>query len=132
MHRGATSLVSWSAERRNGEKYSADIVVVSCGAINSAALLLRSANDKHPARPRQRLGCGRPPLHGAREFDIDGGRKVPQSGRSSRRLSSVNDFYLRLEDLASIPWGTSRSSESWTESLSARAPPRSPLGSRWI
>jgi choline dehydrogenase-like flavoprotein len=30
------------------EAYSADIVVVSCGAINSAALLLRSANDKHP------------------------------------------------------------------------------------
>ena len=37
--------------RRNGamEEYSADIVVLSCGAINSAALLLRSANDKHPA-----------------------------------------------------------------------------------
>ncbi len=35
---------------RNGslETYSGDIVVVSCGAINSAALLLRSANDKHP------------------------------------------------------------------------------------
>jgi choline dehydrogenase-like flavoprotein len=35
---------------RNGvtEEYSADIVVSSCGAINSAALLLRSANDKHP------------------------------------------------------------------------------------
>src|SRR4029453_4429507 len=30
------------------EAYSADIVVVSAGAINSAALLLRSANDKHP------------------------------------------------------------------------------------
>jgi choline dehydrogenase-like flavoprotein len=30
------------------ESYSADIVVVSCGAINSAALLLRSANDNHP------------------------------------------------------------------------------------
>lgn len=30
------------------EEYSADIVAVSCGAINSAALLLRSANDKHP------------------------------------------------------------------------------------
>src|SRR5215471_10062777 len=30
------------------ETYSADVVVVSCGAINSAALLLRSANDKHP------------------------------------------------------------------------------------
>jgi choline dehydrogenase-like flavoprotein len=30
------------------ERYSADIVVVSAGAINSAALLLRSANDRHP------------------------------------------------------------------------------------
>jgi choline dehydrogenase-like flavoprotein len=30
------------------EEFSADIVVSSCGAINSAALLLRSANDKHP------------------------------------------------------------------------------------
>jgi choline dehydrogenase-like flavoprotein len=30
------------------ETYSADVVVSSCGAINSAALLLRSANDKHP------------------------------------------------------------------------------------
>ncbi|MFD9499409.1 GMC oxidoreductase [Streptomyces sp. NPDC060035] len=28
--------------------FGADIVVVACGAVNSAALLLRSANDKHP------------------------------------------------------------------------------------
>jgi choline dehydrogenase-like flavoprotein len=35
---------------RNGveEKYSADVVVVSAGAINSAALLLRSANERQP------------------------------------------------------------------------------------
>ena len=31
------------------ETYAADIVVVSCGAANSAALLLQSANDRHPA-----------------------------------------------------------------------------------
>ncbi len=30
------------------EVYTADIVVLSAGAINSAALLLRSANEKHP------------------------------------------------------------------------------------
>jgi choline dehydrogenase-like flavoprotein len=30
------------------ETYSGDLVVVSCGAINSAALLLRSASDQHP------------------------------------------------------------------------------------
>jgi choline dehydrogenase-like flavoprotein len=36
--------------KRNGreECYSGDVVVVSCGAINSAVLLLRSANDRHP------------------------------------------------------------------------------------
>jgi choline dehydrogenase-like flavoprotein len=35
---------------RKGERrvYSADVVVVSCGAVNSAALLLRSASDAHP------------------------------------------------------------------------------------
>ncbi len=34
----------------NGEKikFSADIFIIACGAVNSAALLLRSANDMHP------------------------------------------------------------------------------------
>lgn len=31
------------------ERYSADVVVVACGAVNSAALLLRSASDRCPA-----------------------------------------------------------------------------------
>ncbi len=30
------------------EQYSADIVVMACGALSSALLLLRSANDRHP------------------------------------------------------------------------------------
>ena len=38
-------LVEHDGER---ESYSADIVVVACGAANSAKLLLASANDKHP------------------------------------------------------------------------------------
>jgi choline dehydrogenase-like flavoprotein len=35
---------------REGERetYTADVVVVSAGAVNSAALLLRSANERHP------------------------------------------------------------------------------------
>jgi choline dehydrogenase-like flavoprotein len=32
----------------NQEQYTADIFILSCGSINSAALLLKSANDKHP------------------------------------------------------------------------------------
>ncbi len=44
--RAVTRLI---VERNGGsEAYSADIVVVSAGAINSAALLLHSASDKHP------------------------------------------------------------------------------------
>ncbi len=44
-----TSVASVMVERDGTkESYSADIVAVSAGAINSAALLLRSANDKHP------------------------------------------------------------------------------------
>jgi choline dehydrogenase-like flavoprotein len=43
---------------RNGasERYRGDIVVVSCGAINSAALLLRSASDAHPDGLANRSG----------------------------------------------------------------------------
>jgi len=47
---GSGREVSRVVVRQNGRiiALSADVVVVSCGAINSAALLLRSANDKHP------------------------------------------------------------------------------------
>jgi choline dehydrogenase-like flavoprotein len=42
--------VSKVVVRRNGrtDEFGADLVVASCGAINSAALLMRSASDKHP------------------------------------------------------------------------------------
>src|SRR5690348_14063810 len=45
--RAVTAVVT---EFGDGEiaRFSADIVVVACGAVNSAALLLRSANDQHP------------------------------------------------------------------------------------
>jgi choline dehydrogenase-like flavoprotein len=33
---------------QEAEEYSADLVVVACGALSSALLLLRSANDAHP------------------------------------------------------------------------------------
>jgi choline dehydrogenase-like flavoprotein len=47
---------------RNGdrEQYSADIVVVACGALSSALLLLRSASDAHPtglANKSGQVGC---------------------------------------------------------------------------
>lgn len=38
------------------ETRRADVVVVSCGAVNSAALLLRSANERHPTGLANRSG----------------------------------------------------------------------------
>jgi choline dehydrogenase-like flavoprotein len=43
------SVTAVNVSRQGGqERYTADIVVVACGALSSALLLLRSANDKHP------------------------------------------------------------------------------------
>src|SRR5207248_11369775 len=44
--------------RRDGalEEYGADLVIVACGAINSAALLLRSRNGHHPDGLANRSG----------------------------------------------------------------------------
>jgi choline dehydrogenase-like flavoprotein len=46
----AGSAVSEVAVERDGaeERYTADIVVLACGAANTAKLLLQSASDKHP------------------------------------------------------------------------------------
>ena len=45
--RTVTSVVCTAPD--GGEiRYSGDVVVVACGALNSALLLLRSANDAHP------------------------------------------------------------------------------------
>jgi choline dehydrogenase-like flavoprotein len=47
---GAGTSVTGVVVRRDGveETFSADVVVVSCGAANSARLLLASASDRHP------------------------------------------------------------------------------------
>ncbi|MBL8728931.1 MAG: GMC family oxidoreductase [Planctomycetes bacterium] len=43
-----TAVTSVVVERAGQqEEYAADLVVVACGAVNSAALLLRSANERH-------------------------------------------------------------------------------------
>ncbi|MEU1164762.1 GMC family oxidoreductase [Streptomyces sp. NPDC005921] len=45
--RSVTSVVAELPGEREA-RFSADVVVVACGAVNSAALLLASANDRHP------------------------------------------------------------------------------------
>jgi choline dehydrogenase-like flavoprotein len=79
------------------ETYSADIVVVSCGAINSAALLLGSANERHPAGLANRSGVvGR---HYMRHncSALMAVSKNPNPTIFQKTLA-LNDFYFRSPD----------------------------------
>jgi choline dehydrogenase-like flavoprotein len=79
------------------EEFSADIVVVSCGAANTARLLLMSANDKHPrglANGSDQVGRNYM-FHNAIAL-------VALSKRENltmfQKTLSVNDFYFRAPD----------------------------------
>ncbi|WP_328835414.1 GMC family oxidoreductase [Streptomyces europaeiscabiei] len=94
--RTVTSVV---AELRNGvtEGFSADIVVVAAGAVNSAALLLRSAGDKHPgglANSSDVVG-----RHYMRHNNLAlmAVSKEPNPTRFQKTLA-LNDWYLGADD----------------------------------
>jgi choline dehydrogenase-like flavoprotein len=80
----------------NGEReiFSADIVVVSCSAINSAALLLRSANDRHPqglANSSGQVGRNLMKHNATKLYAIN--PREPNSTQFQKTLA-INDFYL--------------------------------------
>ncbi len=79
------------------ETYSADIVVVSCGAINSAALLLRSANDKHPRGLANRSDVVGRHYMGHTNSVLMALSKCPNPTVFQKTLS-VNDFYFGSDD----------------------------------
>jgi choline dehydrogenase-like flavoprotein len=90
---------------RAGERLrvSADLVVVSCGAVNSAALLLRSANDKHPrglANSSGLVGRNYMVHTNAVLVAIDPRRRNPTV---FQKTVTVNDWYLAGADPA-FPW----------------------------
>jgi choline dehydrogenase-like flavoprotein len=76
---------------------SADIVVVSCGAINSAALLLRSANDKHPRGLANGSDMVGRHYMGHVNSVLMAISKCPNPTVFQKTLS-LNDFYLRSRE----------------------------------
>jgi choline dehydrogenase-like flavoprotein len=85
------------------ETYSADIVVVSCGATNSAALLLKSASDQHPH------GLGNSSDVVGRHYmaHINSGviaiSQTPNTTKFQKTLG-INDYYWGAED-SELPLG---------------------------
>jgi choline dehydrogenase-like flavoprotein len=79
------------------EVYFADIVVVSCGAINSAALLLRSANDRHPDGLANSSGVVGRHYMGHTNSVLMAISKCPNPTVFQKSLA-INDFYLGSQD----------------------------------
>ena len=79
------------------EEFTADIVVVSCGAANSARLLLMSANEKHPrglANSSDMVGRNYM-FHNAVALVALSRRENPTI---FQKTLTLNDFYLRAPD----------------------------------
>jgi choline dehydrogenase-like flavoprotein len=80
------------------EHYSADIVVVACGAANTAALLLSSANDRHPhglANGSDQVG---------RNYMFHASRAVLALSREEnptifQKTLGLNDFYFGSDEV---------------------------------
>ena len=85
---------------RNGEivRARAPLVAVACGAVNSAALLLRSASDRHPRGLANSSG-----LVGARYMAhlatmMQGFHPLRRNRAVFQKTVAINDFYLRGPD----------------------------------
>ena len=95
----AGTSVTQVAVERDGERetFSADVVVVSCGAANSAKLLLASATDKHPnglSNRSDQLG---------RNYTFHNCRAVLALSKEEnptvfQKTLGVNDFYFGSDD----------------------------------
>jgi choline dehydrogenase-like flavoprotein len=79
------------------ERYRASIVVVSCGAVNSAALLLRSANDRSPNGLANSSGVVGRHYMAHLNSALVAVSKEPNPTRFQKTLG-VNDFYYRADD----------------------------------
>jgi choline dehydrogenase-like flavoprotein len=122
--------------RRHGEllQFSANIIVLSCGAINSAALLLRSRCDKHPRGLANRSDLvGRHYMGHVNSVQM-ALSKCPNPTIFQKTLS-INDFYFGDEnwpfpmghisfvgklDAQTLRAGAPRIAPQWTLELMAR------------
>jgi choline dehydrogenase-like flavoprotein len=90
---GGRTVTRVVAERDGqAEEYSADLVVLSAGAINSAALLLASASDRHPAGLGNASGVVGRHLMMHNNSSLIAFSKIPNPTRFAKTLG-VNDFY---------------------------------------
>ncbi len=95
--REVTSVVVKRGDRV--ERFSADLIVVSAGAINSAALLLRSASERHPAGLANASGVVGRHYMGHVNSVMMSISRCPNPTVFQKTLA-LNDFYFGAPDFA--------------------------------
>jgi choline dehydrogenase-like flavoprotein len=112
------------------ERYTASIVVVSCGAANSAKLLLASATDEHPnglANGSDQVG---------RNYMYHASQAVLALSRSEnptvfQKTLGLNDFYLGADDF-DFPLGNIQMvGKSQTDMFRGEKPGETKLAPEW-
>ena len=85
---------------RDGEtvRVEAPLVVVACGAINSAVLLLRSANDRHPHGLANSSGLVGRRYMAHHATMMQGFHPLRRNRAVFQKTVAINDFYLRGPD----------------------------------
>jgi choline dehydrogenase-like flavoprotein len=85
--------------KRNGQEeiYTGNIVVVACGAINSAALLLRSASHQHPGGLANSSDCVGRHYMCHNNSAMIAITSEPNPTRFQKTMG-INDFYFGAED----------------------------------
>src|SRR5262249_30617888 len=77
--------------------FRGDVVVVSCGAVNSAALPLRSAGDGHPNGPANGADTGGGHYMRHNNVALMALSKEPNPTRFQKTLA-LHDWYLKADD----------------------------------
>ena len=77
------------------ERVSAPLVIVSCGAVNSAALLLRSATDKHPNGLANSSGLVGKRYMAHLATMMQGFHPFKVNDTVFQKTVAINDFYLK-------------------------------------
>jgi choline dehydrogenase-like flavoprotein len=118
--RSVTAVVATTGD---GEevRYSGDIVVVSCGALNSARLLLASANDAHPAglaNGSDQVGRNYMRHNNLALMALS---KEPNPTRLQKTLA-LNEWYLKGDDWDYPMGGIQMLGKSDGEQLRGKAP----------
>src|SRR5439155_23162397 len=114
----------------NREEYSADIVVVAAGAANSARILLRSANDKHPnglANGSDQVG---------RNYMFHNSKAVVALAKEAndttfQKTLGLNDFYLGADDYQWPIGNIQMVGKSNAEAMKGEEPKLTKLAPHW-